>query len=132
MALQDIENYRKAVSEASRVLKPTGRFIFTIPHPCFEKMVVKGKRIDAADAYFGETKFPFRWNMERLSMQFKTTSFHRPLSDYFDALNRSGLLVSRLVEPKLTQEMFRKYPHLKQAFKKPPSVIIEAIKIIRK
>ena len=45
MALQDIENYRKAVSETSRVLKPNGRFIFSIPHPCFEKITVNGKTV---------------------------------------------------------------------------------------
>lgn len=132
MALQDIENYRKAVSETTRVLKPNGRFIFTIPHPCFEKITVNGNRINAADAYFGETKFPIDWNMKRLSIPFKSISFHRPLTDYFDALNRSGLHVSRLVEPTPTEEACQKYQGLKEGFTKPSSIIIEATKITMK
>jgi len=132
MALQDIENYRKAISETSRVLKPSGRFIFTIPHPCFEKMTVNGKRIDAADAYFGETKFPINWNMKRLSTPFKTISFHRTLTDYFDALNKSRLHVSKLVEPRFPEKAYRKHHHVEKAFTKPSSIIIEAIKITMK
>lgn len=132
MALQDIEDHRKAVSETSRVLKPNGRFIFSIPHPCFEKIMVNGSRINAADAYFGETKFPIHWNMKRLSTPFRTISFHRPLTDYFDAINKSGLHVSRLVEPKPTKKAYRKYPGLREGFTKPSSIVIEAVKIIRK
>ena len=36
MSLQDIENYKRAISEVARVLRSRGRFIFSIPHPCFE------------------------------------------------------------------------------------------------
>ena len=39
MALQDIENYEKAISEVARVLENRGRFVFSIPHPCFEMKV---------------------------------------------------------------------------------------------
>jgi ubiquinone/menaquinone biosynthesis C-methylase UbiE len=36
MALMDIENYEEATREVARVMKKTGRFIFSITHPCFE------------------------------------------------------------------------------------------------
>ena len=132
MALQDIENYRKAVSEASRVLKPNGRFIFTIPHPCFEKITVNGKTVNAAEAYFGETKFPINWNMKRLSIPFRTISFHRTLTDYFDAINRSQLRVSKLVEPIFPEKAYQKHHHVAETFTKPSSIIIEAVKIVKK
>ena len=44
MSLQDIENYKKAIFEVARVLRNHGRFIFSIPHPCFEIIIIKGKR----------------------------------------------------------------------------------------
>ncbi len=132
MALQDIENCRKAVSETSRVLKPNGRFLFTIPHPCFEKITVNGKTINAADAYFGETKFPIDWNMKRLSIPFRTISFHRTLTDYFDAINKSSLRVSKLVEPRFPEKAYRKHHHAAETFTKPSSIIIEAVKIVKK
>jgi 2-polyprenyl-3-methyl-5-hydroxy-6-metoxy-1,4-benzoquinol methylase len=128
MALQDIEAYGKAISEASRVLKPKGRFVFSIPHPCFEKISLDGKIVDAADSYLGEIKYPIHWNMERLSIPFKTISFHRTLTDYVNAINKTCLYVSRLIEPKLTEKAYRKYPRLQEAFKKPQSVIIECVK----
>lgn len=132
MALQDMEDYRKAISETSRILKAKGRFVFSIPHPCFEKIIVDGERMNAADRYFEETKYPIQWNMERLSIPFRTISFHRTLTDYFDALNKSSLYVSRLVEPRLTKDAYQKYPRLDDSFKKPQSVIIESIKIAKK
>lgn len=132
MALQDIENYRQAVSETSTVLKPNGRFIFSIPHPCFEKITVNGKTVNAADAYFGETKFPINWNMKRLSIPFRTISFHRTLTDYFDAINKSPLRVFRLVEPRFPEKAYRMHHHATEAFTKPSSIIIEAVKISMK
>ena len=128
MALQDIENYGKAVSEASRVLKPNGRFVFSIPHPCFEKISIDGRIIDAADNYLDEVKYPIHWNMERLSIPFETTSFHRTLTDYVNAVNKAGLYISRLIEPKLTAKAYQKYPRLRENLKKPQSVVIECVK----
>jgi ubiquinone/menaquinone biosynthesis C-methylase UbiE len=128
MSLQDIENYRKAISEVSRVLMPGGRFVFSIPHPCFEKIRLDGKKIDAARRYFERVKYVIQWNMERLSMPFRTITFHRTLTDYFEALHCSHLYVSRLIEPKLTEKAHQKYPYLQEALQKPQSVIIESVK----
>ncbi|MCK4497706.1 methyltransferase domain-containing protein [Candidatus Bathyarchaeota archaeon] len=128
MALQDIENYNESVSEISRILKPRGRFVFSIPHPCFEKISVNGARIEASNRYFEETKYALNWDMERLSIPFRTISFHRTLTDYFNALNLAGLSVSRLIEPTLTMETARRFPLLKSILKRPQSVIIESFK----
>ncbi len=130
MALHDIEDYRGAVSEVSRVLRPDGRFVFSIPHPCFERVLVNGEKVDAGRRYFEEIAYEIHWNMERLSKPFITTSFHRTLTNYFDALNKSSLYVSRLVEPRLTDEVHREYPYLKEALVRPQSVIIESVKSI--
>ena len=35
MALMDIEDYEGALMQASRILKPKGRFVFITVHPCF-------------------------------------------------------------------------------------------------
>lgn len=129
MALQDIEDYGEAISEVSRVLKHRGRFVFSIPHPCFEKFTKDCEIVHSCERYFGETKYTIHWNMERLSKPFKTTSFHRTLTAYFKALNKTGLYVSKLVEPKLTEEAHHAYQSLKSSFTKPQSVIIEAVKI---
>jgi len=128
MSLQDIDNYEKAIFEVARVLKNLGRFVFSVPHPCFETIIVDGKRTSAARRYFGAFKYSVQWKMERLIKPFKTTSFHRTLTDYFDALYKSRLFVVRLVEPRPTRKGLQKYPPLREVLVRPQSVIIESVK----
>ena len=66
MSLQDIENYRKAICEVTRVLKNRGRFVFSILHPCFETITEDGKRVSATKRYFEAAKYPVHWEMEDL------------------------------------------------------------------
>lgn len=130
MSLQDVKNYKKTISEVSRVLKNKGRFVFSIPHPCFETITVNGKRISAEERYFGAVRYNIQWNIERLERPFRTTSFHRTLTDYFEALFRTKFFVSRLVEPKPTKKGLQKYPVLRQVLTKPQSIVIKSVKII--
>ena len=128
MAMQDIRDYHQAVAEVGRVLKTEGRFVFSIPHPCFEKITVDEQRIPAWNNYFEPVEYHINWNMERLEKLFKTTSFHRTLTDYFQSLHLNKLSVQRLVEPKVNRESLEKYPILQDGLIRPQSVIIEAIK----
>lgn len=132
MALQDIRGFRRAISEVARVLKCGGRFVFSIPHPCFEKMRLnrnEGTKVSAKERYFEAMEYPVEWNMKRLREHFKTTSFHRTLTDYFDALYTSKLLVARLVEPRPTQSELQKHPELQDVLTIPQSTIIESTKM---
>ena len=128
MALQDIKNYKKAMSEVARVLKSESRFVFSIPHPCFEMVVDKGNRISTTARYFGAAEDHIHWKMERLLKPFETTSFHRTLTEYFSALHKNRLLVRRLVEPQPTKPGIKKHPPLREVLLRPHSVIIEAAK----
>jgi ubiquinone/menaquinone biosynthesis C-methylase UbiE len=148
MALMDIERYEDAISEVARVLKKNGRFVFSITHPCFEYGVTIGGESIAdwkyeegtenkaekkalhleIKKYFGIAKCEVSWTMKRLAKPFKTTSFHRTLTDYFQALYKNGFLVKRLVEPKPTLRGASKYPSLRKHTKIPHSIIIEAVK----
>jgi SAM-dependent methyltransferase len=128
MALQDIRNYKEAISEVARVLTSKGRFVFTIPHPCFEMIVEKGNRLSTTTRYFGEGQDHIHWKMERLLKPFETTSFHRTLTHYFTVLYRNKLLVRRLVEPQPTKEGIEKHPPLKEVLLRPQSVVIESMK----
>ena len=148
MALMDIERYEDAISEVARVLKRDGRFVFSITHPCFEYGdTVNGEPIaewkyeeDRTDSrerrtlhlninrYFGITKYEVCWDMKRLLKPFRTTSFHRTLTDYFRALQKSRFVVTRLVEPKPTSKSVSKYPSLEKHRRIPHSIVIEATK----
>ena len=128
MAMQDIENYEKAISEVCRVLKAKGRFVFSIPHPCFEMIVEDGNRISTNAKYFGVAEDHIHWKMERLLKPFETTSFHRTLTDYSRVLHDNGFLIKRLVEPRPTRKGLKKHPPLRQVLLRPHSIIIECQK----
>ena len=149
MALMDIEDYEEAIREVARVMKKSGRFIFSITHPCFEWGIVMTNGQHIGDwkyeegtknsperkalhfeikRYFGIVRCENSWNMKRLVKPFKTTSSHRTLTDYFQALYENGLLVQRLIEPKPTARGASKYPQLRKHKKIPQSIIIEAVK----
>ena len=149
MALMDIEDYEGAIREVSRVMKKNGRFIFSMTHPCYEWTIKstngqiwgdwiyeeKSKNSSERKAlyykakrYFGTLRCENLWNMKRLAKPFKTTSFHRTLTDYFQALYEANLSVRRLVEPKPTAKGVAKYAQLRKHRKIPQSMIIEAVK----
>jgi SAM-dependent methyltransferase len=128
MSLQDIEHYEEAIAEVARVLKNKGRFVFSIPHPCFETITLNGKRASASERYCGIVKYLIHWDMKRLSKPFLTSPFHRALTDYFSVINKNKLFVSRLVEPRPTLKEVRKYPQLKGVLMRPQSIIVECVK----
>ncbi|MBU6998465.1 MAG: class I SAM-dependent methyltransferase [Theionarchaea archaeon] len=143
MALQDIEFYAQAIQELWRVLIVKGRFVAVIPHPCFEKRIRNGEIVggwefaDSAshhesplyckvDHYFETSSYPIQWRMARLDQHFATTSFHRTLTEYFDAFSAAGFLVSRLKEPRPRSPI---HPHLTLELRIPQSLLIEAVKL---
>jgi ubiquinone/menaquinone biosynthesis C-methylase UbiE len=148
MALMDIEHYEDAISQVARVLKKNGRFVFSITHPCFEfgetdngETLAEWKYEEGTQhtanerathlevrRYFGAAKCDISWTMERLVKPFKTTSFHRTLSDYFKALHTSGFVVSRLDEPKPTTKGMAEHPCLRKHILIPHAIVIEALK----
>lgn len=142
MALQDIEHYQEAVKEVWRVLKKGGRFVFVIPHPCFERRIMGNTIVGGweyeeddstpkyckTDRYFDVHSYTISWTMDRLAHHFTTTSFHRTLTDYADALHQAGFFISRLKEPKPTKKGIEQYP-MKETLRVPQSIVIEAVRL---
>lgn len=147
MALMDIRNYQRAISEASRVLKKGGRLVVVIEHPCFEMgRVLDGKVVGGWETrlnkdgskeylyywvadYLREHSYIFEWRHDRLSSSFVTTAFHRPLSDYVNALTKAGLVITGLDEPQPLEKGVNIHPPMKKHYRVPQSVVIEAIKM---
>ena len=157
MALQDIEDYTNAIKEASRVLKNAGRFVFVIPHPCFEARKLGEKIVSGwvyekddkikstevkiygdptrdalhfkVDDYFNTHPDDLEWNMKRLAKPFVTTAFHRTLTDYFRELHKAGFMISRLEEPKPTKKGLEEHPdYFKGNLRIPQFIVFEAVK----
>ena len=149
MALLDIRNYEGAISEASRVFKTGGKFVVLMEHPCFTLFrVLDGKVVSGWETRLredGSKEYPYywiadylrrhsytvEWKHNRLPTSFATTGFHRPLSDYVNALTKHGLAVTGLDEPQPLEEGVRVHPPMKKHYRVPQSIVIETTKTTR-
>lgn len=134
--LCDARDCRKAVSEIGRVLKPGGRFIFLIEHPCFGWQAGGWERVPKdsmrnedclyfkVDSYFKRGTLEGQWDELPVLL-----AFHRPLSDYFRFLKESGFLVRDLIEARPRRKAIRERPRdWEKEDRVPPVLIIDAVK----
>jgi SAM-dependent methyltransferase len=97
MVLMDIPDLTKLMHSVREALEPGGKFIFTMPHPCFFN--VKSHRDKAGQLYKKMTGYlkPETWRIEGFGGH---NHYHRSLTFYFDHLRANQLAVTRLYEPK--------------------------------
>ena len=105
LALQNIESLLPVMSNVKRWLKPGGRFVMVMTHPCFriprqthwgwdEQKKIQYRRVDL---YGSESAIPIVTPPFTQADSF-TVTYHRPLQSYFQALSEAGLCVDGLEE----------------------------------
>lgn len=137
MALMDIENAAGAIQEVARVLRPGGRFVASLSHPCFDKVDTSGWTIEyiyplttiwrKISRYREIAAADLPWELVP-GQTVMTRAYHRPLSWYFRALRAATLVVAALEEPEPTEELAssRQGPWIAEI---PLHVVLEAWKI---
>lgn len=138
LVIQDVKDYRKAIREIARVLRPGGRFVFSIVHPAFGSPPVRGWVQEPRDSNRNEDRLYVkvdryferaaeRWGFGDLP---RSTSFHRPLRDYFETLGKAGFLVRHLEEPLPTKKAIEERPRdfLHEYDRIPYFLILDAVK----
>jgi SAM-dependent methyltransferase len=97
MVLMDLPAVDPVFSYVSRVLRPDGRFTFTLPHPCFFNYKT---RVDPAtgELYCGVNDYltSAEWWIDSYGGH---RHYHRSLTFYVSALHEHGLAVTRMLEP---------------------------------
>lgn len=107
LSIQDMEPLEAVIASASDALKPHGRLVIFMTHPCFRVPRASGWGFDPnrkltyrrVDRYLAEMRVPMKAYAE-VSKQARgsTLSFHRPLTCYINTLARHGLVLDRLDE----------------------------------
>ena len=105
LAVQNMEKIEPVFQNVARWLKPKGKFVMVLTHPCFriprqthwgwdDEKKIEYRRVDR---YANEMKIPILTPPFIDKVNF-TMTYHRPLQNYFSALLKAGLCVDSLEE----------------------------------
>ncbi len=123
MALMDMADLNTALREIAAVLKSGGVFVLSIIHPCLAFPTLNGLRLPRdsernedlswvlCGRYFDTRPALFKWP----GVQSRMLQFHRPISDYVNALAQHGLFITHMREPSPSATTRQQHP--KQTFK---------------
>ena len=138
MALMDIARADLAIREASRVLRPQGRFVASLSHPCLDTGLSSAWVIERVwststiwrkvSRYREPHEDWIPWNIAP-GQVVETISYHRPLSWYFRALRDAGFAVTAFEEPTPTPEFIANSLQGEWIAQIPVQCVIEALKL---
>jgi ubiquinone/menaquinone biosynthesis C-methylase UbiE len=105
LAIQNIHPVAPVFAGVARALKPNGRFVIAMTHPCFrgaketswgwdEKAGVQYRRVDR---YLLPRKSPIVTHPGKSGGEY-TWTFHKPIESYVKAMRSAGLLIDALEE----------------------------------
>jgi 2-polyprenyl-3-methyl-5-hydroxy-6-metoxy-1,4-benzoquinol methylase len=121
MVFMDIADYRAAMRNCVRALRPGGRFVFSLLHPCFEEpsSAWPSQRFVTVHEYLRPHRF----------QQGISYGFHRPLSHYLNYTIRAGCCIDEIVEPQLAPELAAADPVYERNVHVPSYIVIAARKL---
>ena len=138
MFLMDVADAEGAISEAFRVLRPDGRLVASISHPCFDVLNFSGWAVERIgfDSTIWRKVSRYRQQLaEKCGWQvgadevWCTPAYHRPLSWYFQAFRRAGFVITALEEPEPTDEFIQGSPQGPWIAEIPLHCVFEALKL---
>ncbi|MDM5247210.1 MULTISPECIES: class I SAM-dependent methyltransferase [unclassified Lysinibacillus] len=118
MVLQDLENYKEALSEMYRLLKPNSTLIFSILHPCFVTPNSGWIRNESLDQQYWKVQRYFYEGVYDQTLPLdsdeKIVFYHRTLTSYMKAIFQAGFTIEDVIEPMPSKEMLTKYPQFEE------------------
>jgi 2-polyprenyl-3-methyl-5-hydroxy-6-metoxy-1,4-benzoquinol methylase len=109
MAMMDMTTIAPLLNTIPRLLKPNGRFVFTVPHPCFNNNETRmTHELEDREGILIEryavqiANYLHQPPIKSVGMKGEPAShyyFHRPLHELFNTCFAAGLLLDGLEEP---------------------------------
>ena len=125
MVVMDIPEIETLFSAVSTSLNPSGKFILSLPHPCFFNQ--KSHRDEKTGEYFKKLRGYLNPDVWRIDSFGGHNHYHRTLTTYFTALRNAGLMTSCFYEPPHQAKSDRIDPEFIKQF--PVFLLIEATKV---
>jgi SAM-dependent methyltransferase len=128
-SLNEMRDPRPALSECARVLRPGGRLVALMLHPCFYGgRDTSGRRIELdSDRYFSSRRLEQRFSVSGLSSPAPTVLWMLPLEAWFSALAGTGFYVQRLLEPRPAPSVAAE-PWWRENFRRPLFLLLVAVR----
>jgi SAM-dependent methyltransferase len=128
--LSDVDDPEIALAEIARVLKPGGRLVAMMLHPCF--YTAHAERDASGNipvtAYFTERRVDQKFLVAGIESPDEVHMTFRPLEFYTQAVVRAGLLITGLTEPHPDVQALHDDPWWRANFVKPLFLLISAAK----
>ncbi len=140
MALMDMAMLEPLLKSLRYLLKPNGRFVFSVTHPCFQSPGIT-KVAEEVD-HDGEmlTRYAVKVSDYITPVDFKGLAiigqpapqyyFHRPLSMLFNLCFQAGFVLDGLEEPVFSEEMNPKRILSWSNFKEIPPVLVARLRLM--
>lgn len=97
MVLPAVPDWTRAMRACIQQLRPGGRFIFSVNHPCFEQLATSWREhgVYQVSEYLTDYEIEQRY----------ATDFHRPLSAYLNEVINLGCRIAEVAEPGLDPQV---------------------------
>ncbi|HET9983404.1 MAG TPA: methyltransferase domain-containing protein [Longimicrobiales bacterium] len=133
LALQDMPDPAGALRAVRLVLRPSGRFVASITHPCTDTVFRRWERDEAGrkrwlciDRYFERGPLEYAWH--GWAYDFTTPAVHATLEDWFGWIIAAGFRVRALREPRPSDAALRARPDLEDAARVPYYLVFELLR----
>jgi ubiquinone/menaquinone biosynthesis C-methylase UbiE len=133
MALQDMPNVGKVFQGVHALLRPEGRFVASITHPCtdtpyrvWEQDSSGHKRWLCIDRYFERGPLQYTWS--GWGRDFTTEAIHATLEDWVGWILDAGFELRALKEPRPADQALRAHPDLEDAARVPYYLFFDLVR----